>query len=79
MSIDKATMVKLIDGLEQRKWIVREFNASDRRVKKVTLTTSGNKILKELLELREGVERDFLSVLTKEEEKQLRAIIPKLL
>lgn len=79
LSIDKATMVKLLDGLEKRSWITRASLSSDRRVKKITLNRSGEKHLKELLDIRASVERDFLSVLNKNEVKQLRAIIPKLL
>jgi DNA-binding MarR family transcriptional regulator len=79
MSVDKATMVKLIDGVEQRGWIKREGQSEDRRVKKVCITKTGEKIFKELLKIRAEVEKEFLSVLSKEEEKILRNIIPKLL
>lgn len=79
MSIDKATMVKLLDGLESQEFVKREGNPHDRRIKDVSLTAHGKKNFEKLLKLREIVEKDFLSVLSGEEEKQLRKILPKLL
>lgn len=79
MSIDKATMVKLLDGLESQEFVKREGNPHDRRIKDVSLTPHGKKSFEKLLKLREIVEKDFLSVLSAQEQKQLREILPKLL
>jgi DNA-binding MarR family transcriptional regulator len=79
LSIDKATMVKLIDGLEARSLVMRVGSGKDRRVKLVEITSAGRKVLKVASKTRDGVEKEFLSALTESECQFLREILPKLL
>lgn len=79
LGIDKATMVKLLDGLEAQKAIQRDACTKDRRVKNVSITKSGEKLLQKLMKVRTSVEKKFLSVLTATEIDQLRKILPKLI
>jgi DNA-binding MarR family transcriptional regulator len=78
LGIDKATMVKLLDGLEQRGYVERVTSAQDRRVKSVQLTKSGTKMRALLREISKEIENRFLSPLNASEAKQIRAILPKL-
>ena len=79
LGIDKASMVKFLDHLVDLKLITKQSHQTDRRVKLVSLTTKGVKILDELIAIRQSVEDQFLSVLDTEEKAVLRKIIPKLL
>lgn len=79
LGIDKASMVKFLDHLEKIKLITKSSHQTDRRVKLVSLTAKGVKILDELIVLRQSVEDQFLSALDADEKSVLRKIIPKLL
>lgn len=77
--IDKASMVKFIDQLEKNKLVSRQSHETDRRIKLISLTPKGRKILDEVSEVRKEVEAVFLQPLTEEERQQLKTIVPKLL
>jgi DNA-binding MarR family transcriptional regulator len=79
MEIDKATMVKLIDSLENQKLITRTSSPSDRRVNLLEITKKGQQILSQAAEARLQIEEVFLEPLTSEEKRVLREAIPKLL
>lgn len=79
MGVDKATMVKLIDGLEEQKLIKRTTPPEDRRAKLISLTEKGIKVQGLLLEKSKNVEAEFLSPLNAAEKKAFRAILDKLL
>lgn len=79
MGIDKATMVKLIDGLEQQGLAVRKASGGDRRVKLVEITAAGQRKLKVATRLRDEAEEEFLGHLTAAERQSLKTILPKLL
>jgi DNA-binding MarR family transcriptional regulator len=78
IGIDKATMVKLIDNLEEGQYLVRKGCEKDRRIKYLSLTAAGTKMLLKGNKLRLEVERDFLSPLTAEERSVLEKALPKL-
>jgi DNA-binding MarR family transcriptional regulator len=79
MGIDKATMVKLIDGLEKRGLVKRIQGTPDRRAKMLQITTKGERHLEELSHTRAKVEARFLEPLSKSEQALLRKVMPKLL
>lgn len=79
MHIDKASMVKFIDGLEQQKYVRRTTDTKDRRIKLVELTAKGLKDLKTLATIRQTAEDEFLSPLSEKEKAQLRELIAKLI
>ncbi len=76
---DKASMVKFIDQLEKIKLLKREPHETDRRIKMISLTLKGEKMLDEVALIRQKVEALFLASLTSEEQAQIKKIIPKLL
>lgn len=79
MGIDKATMVKLIDHLEELKLLDRTTSTSDRRLKMIEITQKGHQVLEKASAIRQNTEDQFLSTLNPQEREQLLKIIPKLL
>jgi DNA-binding MarR family transcriptional regulator len=79
MAIDKATMVKILDSMEDADVVRRKAGPADRRVKMVDLTPKGRALLPKMQKLREQVEAKFLSVLNKTEAAELRRLILKLI
>lgn len=79
IGIDKASMVKVIDHLQSLGLVTRTEGAPDRRVKLIRLTGEGVKRLEKAAKIREKVEKTFLAPLSAEEQKVMRAALPKLL
>lgn len=79
LGMDKASMVKLIDHLESLKFVTRQTDPQDRRIKKVQITAKGNAETETCVMLKGNVEKDFFGSVTAEERDFLRRIIPKLL
>ncbi|MFV8259328.1 MarR family winged helix-turn-helix transcriptional regulator [Bdellovibrio bacteriovorus] len=79
MYIDKASMVKFIDGLEKLKYVRRVPGAEDRRIKVIELTPKGLKDLNAIAKTQRMVEDEFLSPLSKKDKDLLKEILPKLL
>jgi DNA-binding MarR family transcriptional regulator len=79
MAMDKATMVRMIDGLEQRQYVKRVQSETDRRAKWLELTPAGKKMISKLNQMRDEAEAELLAPLTATEKKQLKDIIAKLL
>lgn len=79
IGIDKATMVKLIDDLENKKWLERSTSTSDRRIKHIELTPKGHEFLKTMGRLCQEAEDEFLHKLTEKERQQFKALLQKLL
>ncbi|KYG64023.1 hypothetical protein AZI86_14545 [Bdellovibrio bacteriovorus] len=78
MGIDKASMVKFIDGLEKKKWVQRLPDPNDRRIKLVGITAKGKDAVSKLSELHVKVAEEFLSPLTKAEQAQLKKLVSRL-
>jgi DNA-binding MarR family transcriptional regulator len=78
MGIDKASMVKFLDGLEKNKWIQRMTDKKDRRIKLVGVTTKGLEAIKKLTTIQQKVVKEFLSPLSKAEQEQLKDLISRL-
>ena len=78
LDIDKATMVKLIDNLEDKKFVTRTPSKKDRRIKFLEITKLGIKKLEEMTELRLKIEKEFLRNLSASEKENLTKIIAKL-
>lgn len=79
MSIDKASMVKFIDGLEKLKLVSRKTDPNDRRAKIVTLTEKGKKVQKEISQLHTQLEKKIMKDFTDAEVKTLRELMPRVL
>jgi DNA-binding MarR family transcriptional regulator len=79
MSIDKASMVKFIDGLEKLKLVKRKVDPKDRRAKLVTLTEKGKKTQKEISKLHLRLENEVLGNFSEKEMNTLRELMPRAL
>ena len=79
LAMDKATMVRMIDGLEEAGLVKRVPSKVDRRVNALALTETGRKSVTKILKIRARCENEFLSPLTKAERARLLELITKLL
>lgn len=71
LELGKAALGGLIDRLEASGFIERRPDASDRRVKRVYLTSRGNQVVKEMRELSHGMSEQILEGLDHEQRLQL--------
>jgi DNA-binding MarR family transcriptional regulator len=78
MVIDKATMVRLIDILEEKKLLTRTQSKTDRRANYLEITKAGRAMLEKLDHQRKEAEAEFLAPLSASERQQLTAIVDKL-
>lgn len=79
MGTDKTSIVKFLDGLEKHKMIMRAPDPGDRRVKTVSITPAGLKLLKKAMKTRDQTEDQCLAPLTRAERETLRRLVSKLL
>lgn len=79
MSIDKASMVKFIDGLEKLGLVKRTTDPQDRRAKLIALTTKGKKVQKEISEIHMDLEKEIMSEFSAKEIEVLRELMPRVL
>lgn len=79
LGIDKASMVKVLDLLEELGYLERNSHPTDRRIKVVGLTRKGETLLKECNVRKSEIEKRFFKDLSQEEIKQLLSIMTKLL
>ena len=78
MMVTVSNLTGIVDRLEEKKLVVRQRDATDRRVVHVVLTEKGAKLYKSTIPLFEkSVERIFAG-LSKPEQKELSAILRKL-
>ena len=78
MLSSRANVTKLIDWLEERKFVKR-LACGDRRVKLIELTTAGAKFIEETAEQIIGMAESTMKPLTKQEQKTLGQLLDKLI
>ncbi len=78
LSIDKASMVSLIDRLEEAGWILRTRSQEDRRRQGLTVTSAGEKMYKTLKREMLDHEQKFAALYTDNERKQLVNLLRRL-
>lgn len=78
MLSSRANVTKLVDLLEQRKFVKR-LACSDRRVNLVELTDEGAKFIEETLPMVIGMANEEMKPLTRDEQKTLFVLLGKLL
>ena len=71
LGTDRATMMAMVDRLDQRGLVQRRRSASDRRRQELTLTEAGEAVLARAIRVIAEHERHFTSRFTKEELKAL--------
>ena len=78
MLSSRANVTKLVDVLEQRKFVKR-LSCGDRRVNLVEMTDDGAKFIEETLSAVVGAANEQMTPLTRDEQKTLFALLGKLL
>lgn len=79
LAIDKATMVRFIDHLEESKLLTRKQSREDRRANHLEITKKGEQMIAKLNAERKRVEQEFFKALSKAEQEQLHSLIQKIL
>lgn len=69
----------LLNGLEEKKLVVRELNPSNRREYRVKVTSSGEKFLDEIREVEKRGQERVAEKLTVAEKKELTRLLLKLI
>jgi DNA-binding MarR family transcriptional regulator len=77
--LDKMTVSKSLKKLVALGFVNRIEHESDTRAKSVMLTDKGIEIVRTLVPIVEGIDAGFFNAATKPEEKQLTAILAKLI
>jgi DNA-binding MarR family transcriptional regulator len=78
LGIDKASMVTLIDRLEDAGWILRTRSSEDRRRQGISLTAAGERTYKSLKREMLDHERKFAEQFSKQELNQLVRLLQRL-
>jgi len=78
LDIDKASVVALIDWLEEQGWVARKRSATDRRRHEISVTAAGQKAYKSLRREMIDHEKKFIARFTEAERKQLIALLQRL-
>ncbi|SPT51864.1 MarR family winged helix-turn-helix transcriptional regulator [Actinomadura madurae] len=78
LSIDRTTMVAMLDALEGKGLVSRHPHAEDRRRNVVELTDAGRETLRQATDANDKAEREFLAPLTPKAAEHLRNSLQKL-
>ena len=78
LMIERATVSRYLDQLEDKKCIERSHNRFDRRVVDIKLTPKGEKIAQLGIDLMDDTYKNMLADLTNTESKHFIALIKKL-
>ena len=78
LGIDKASMVGLIDRLEEAGWVLRTRSQEDRRRQGLTLTAAGEKMYRALKREMLDHEQKFAALYSEGERKQLINLLRRL-
>lgn len=78
LDIDKASVVALIDWLENQGWVARKRSAADRRRHEISVTPAGQKAYKSLKREMIEHEKKFIDRFTDTERKQLISLLQRL-
>lgn len=79
MMVTVSNLTGIVDRLEEKRLVVRERDAHDRRVVRVMLTDKGMKVYKNTIPLFEKSISQFFSPLNKIQQKELAALLRKLI
>jgi DNA-binding MarR family transcriptional regulator len=71
LSLSLPAVSRAIDGLQQRGYVERREDDHDRRVKRVSITAAGRRVLSRLMEIRLNMLERFAATLTDEERRDL--------
>jgi DNA-binding MarR family transcriptional regulator len=78
VGITKSAVTQLMDPLVQKKLVTRQNDAKDRRIVRLSITSEGKKVIKEVNKLKFAGMRTALGALSGQDLKQLAAIYRKM-
>jgi DNA-binding MarR family transcriptional regulator len=73
----KSNITQLVDRLEADGFVARKADPGDRRTRLAVLTAAGRKACREGTRIQQQTERDLLTTLTRDETRQLAALLEK--
>lgn len=76
---DRATIGGVVDRLETKGWVRRAADERDRRVRRVTITTAGQKVLREATPAVKRVQARLVEPLSDAEQKAFESLCRKIL
>ena len=79
LKIDKTTVGKALASLENKGCVVRPQDASDKRIKRLSLTDVGQKKVAELIDIHNNWLRDIMTCLSDKEQNQFENYCERLL
>ena len=79
MMVTVSNLTGIVDRLEEKRLVVRERDARDRRVVRVMLTDKGMKVYKNTIPLFEKSISQFFSPLNKIQQKELASLLRRLI
>jgi DNA-binding MarR family transcriptional regulator len=79
MMVTVSNLTGIVDRLEEKKLVARERDARDRRVVRVMLTDKGLKVYRNTIPVFEKSIAQFFSPLSKDQQKELAALLRKLI
>lgn len=71
LEIEKPTLGKLVDRLEQKGWVERRIEVRDQRTRRLVITEQARPLIDQMEELAEAVHADALDGVADEETHQL--------
>lgn len=79
LKMDKTTVGKALASLEKKACVVRTQDAIDKRVKRLSLTSSGKERIAKLVDIHNSWLSQIMNCLTEEEQKQFENYCNRLL
>jgi DNA-binding MarR family transcriptional regulator len=78
MGMTRGAISKVLDKLQEKKWISRTTSEEDNRVQFLSLTSQGRRALPDLATIADENDDHFFSVLDADEQATLRSLLSKL-
>jgi DNA-binding MarR family transcriptional regulator len=75
MGLTRGAISKVLDKLEDKKWVSREVSEADGRAQVLALTRRGRRLLPELARIADHNDAHFLDVLSADERATLRSLL----
>lgn len=79
IALDRSTLGNVLERLESKGWIAREYRTTDKRTKRLALTRTGRALLKEIVPAIKRSRERFVGVLKPAEQDELRRLLSKLI
>jgi len=79
VGLDRTTVMRTVDLLEERGFVLRGAHPTDRRKHHVTLTEAGEQLLEQTLSTVRQAEGEVAAALSSGEQAQLRSLLGRLL